>query len=117
MRAFIREFPNAKSKGCMFHLGQSIYRQIQENGLARKYGIDVEFSLQMRMLGALAFLPESEVEAAFFLIKPIYPDEAKPVLDWFEATYMCWEKNGGEAKRHERIPFFRHPYGRYMKIF
>ena len=29
------EFPSTQSKGCRFHLGQSVYRQIQDPGLTK----------------------------------------------------------------------------------
>lgn len=69
MKAFVREFPTAVSKGCLFHLGQSVYRRVQEYGLAAQYGSDVEFSLKIRQLLALAFLSSDEIEDAFFQIK------------------------------------------------
>ncbi|CAF4412360.1 unnamed protein product, partial [Rotaria sp. Silwood2] len=49
------EFPSAQSKGCHFYLGQSVYRQIQDAGLTKKYGTDQNFSLLIRHISALAF--------------------------------------------------------------
>ena len=50
------EFPSAQSKGWHFHLGQSVYRQIQDAGLTKKYGTDQNFSLLVRHIPALSVL-------------------------------------------------------------
>ena len=55
INAIISEFPNARSKGCHFHLGQSFYRQVQDAGLTQQYGADENFSLLIRHISALAF--------------------------------------------------------------
>ena len=49
-----RCFPSSTSIGCHFHLGQSLWRKIQECGLASRYGNDLKFALQIRHLTALA---------------------------------------------------------------
>lgn len=97
MNSFVREFPSAKSKGCKFHFGQSMYRRIQQYGLAQRYGMDVKFSLKMRQLLALAYLPDGEIEQAFFLIKPDFDDSVAPLLDWFQNTYIV-----GKKRRHSQ---------------
>jgi hypothetical protein len=58
-------FSNVENKGCFFHLGQSVWRKIQSCGLATRYGNDEQFSLMLRHLFALAFLPPEEIPAAF----------------------------------------------------
>lgn len=98
MRSFTREFPNAQAKGCLFQLSPSIYRRIKMYGLAPRYGNDVVFALQMRELLALAYLPAHEIEASFFAIKITYPDEVKPLLEWFESTYVL-----GRKRRHSQV--------------
>ena len=35
-------YPIVPQKGCLFHLSQSIYRKIQERGLAQRYANDVD---------------------------------------------------------------------------
>ncbi|KAL4098980.1 hypothetical protein QTP88_023483 [Uroleucon formosanum] len=54
--AFKDVFPNSEIKGCFFYFQQCIWRKIQENGLQNMYAEDVEFSLQIRHLCALAFV-------------------------------------------------------------
>lgn len=48
MRSFVRELPGTQSKGCLFHLGKSIFRRIQACGLAQRYGTDVPYSLKLK---------------------------------------------------------------------
>ena len=47
--------------GCFFHLSQNIYRRIQADGLTMNYRLDREFSLKIKMLPSLAFVPEIDV--------------------------------------------------------
>ncbi|CAG8456139.1 4082_t:CDS:2, partial [Dentiscutata heterogama] len=54
---------------CHFHLAQSVYRRIQVFGLATHYGTDKDFSILMRHIPALAFLPHSEIPAMFDELK------------------------------------------------
>src|SRR5205823_8963479 len=59
------EFPDSVHKGCFFHLCQNVWRKIQNSGLAVQYGQDEDFSIKLRHLTALAFLPPSEIPDAF----------------------------------------------------
>ena len=61
INSFKNCFPNAEQKGCFFHFAQSLYRKIQSEGLQQRYSNDPEFSLQLRMLAALAMVPENDV--------------------------------------------------------
>ena len=42
---------------CYYHLSQSVWRKVQNLGLATKYKEDKEFRHSVRMINALAFLP------------------------------------------------------------
>jgi hypothetical protein len=64
--AFKEVFPNLKQKGCHFHFSQYIWRKIlQIEYMARKYISDFTFSLQVRLLLALAYVPENHVIDVF----------------------------------------------------
>lgn len=54
-------FPYSLGKGCQFHFGQIIWRKVQKEGLSVLYGNSEEFSIEVRMIKALAFLPASEI--------------------------------------------------------
>ncbi|CAB4377153.1 unnamed protein product [Rhizophagus irregularis] len=82
------EFPDITSKGYFFRLGQNYWRKIRDCGLAIKYGNDEQFSLMLRHLYALSFLPPQEIPAAFDILKSIMPQEANEVVQWFEENYV-----------------------------
>ncbi len=82
------EFPSAQSKGCHFHLGQSVYRQIQDAELTRRYGTDENFSLIIRHIPALAFLNPQAIPDAFEEVKALLPSDAEPIIEWFENNYV-----------------------------
>jgi len=67
INAFKEVFPNLKQKGCHFHFSQCIWSKIQQiQYMAQKYIIsDSTFALQIRLLLALAYVPENHVIDAF----------------------------------------------------
>ena len=69
-------FQGVRNKGCHFHLAQSIYRRVQMSGLSSRYGNDENFSLLIRHIPALAFLPPDDISAAFNQLKNNIPVEA-----------------------------------------
>ncbi|CAB4420785.1 unnamed protein product [Rhizophagus irregularis] len=82
------EFPGSVHKGCFFHLCQSFWRKIQSLGLASEYGNSEEFSIKLRHMTALAFLPSSEIPHAFDQIKSLMPPNASQIVQYFEETYV-----------------------------
>ena len=78
------EFPGVQNKGCFFHLGQSVYRKIQNLQLASRYGTDEDFSIKIRQIPALAFLSPLEIPKAFDNLKLQIPEEAADLIKWFE---------------------------------
>jgi hypothetical protein len=83
-----REFQGVQNKGCLFHLAQSVYRKVQASGLSVQYGTDENFSLKIRHIPALAFLPPGDIPAAFDQLKDIMPAEANEIVEWFEECYV-----------------------------
>ncbi|KAL0849657.1 hypothetical protein ABMA28_013911 [Loxostege sticticalis] len=89
MNAIKKVFPSCLNKLCFFHLNQSIYRHIQEAGLASRYNNDAVFAHKMRHIGALAFLEPNEIIDALEILKnDIIPHEATVVIEWFEKYYI-----------------------------
>jgi len=58
-------FPKIQVKGCFYHLCANIWKHIQVSGLQQRYQEEEEFSLQLRMLAALAFVPEHRLVEYF----------------------------------------------------
>ena len=79
-------------KGCFFHLCSNVWKRIQHLGLQQRYNDDQEFSLHLRMLCALAFLPPDDVVQGFEdltdHIRINYQGEVDNLLEYFEDTYI-----------------------------
>jgi hypothetical protein len=88
INAACREFQGVQNKGCLFHLAQSIYQKVQSSGLSVQYGTDENFSLKIRHILALAFLPPDDIPAAFDQLKDDIPPEANEIVEWFEEYYV-----------------------------
>ena len=97
-QAVSRVFPNAQIHGCLFHLGQSVWRRIQNDGLQQLYSEDTDFALHLRLLTALAFVPVADVETAFDFVASNFPAEAASVLDYFEDVYICQPTRRGKRR-------------------
>jgi len=82
------EFPDSTHKCCFFHLCQNLWKRIQSEGLANEYSSDENFSIKLRHITALAFLPPSEIPAAFDQVKLLLPANAAGVIEYFENNYV-----------------------------
>ena len=88
INTFAEVWPRANIKGCFFHLSQSVYRKVQDLGLKTIYSNDTEFSINVRMLPALAYLPSQFVLKAFETLKSQLPPEALGVYNYFRDIYV-----------------------------
>lgn len=96
LNAFKDTFPSASNRGCFFHFSQCIWRKIQENPEIRmKYENlqDPDFSLHVRELAALAFVPVSDVISSFEMLldSDFYRENEEilqPLIDYFEDTWI-----------------------------
>jgi hypothetical protein len=89
-------FPNANITGCFFHLGQCVYRKVQEAGLQRRYGEDPDFRLQVKLMPALAMLPPADVIDGF---NELQLDNSLDVIsDYFEETFIGRQRRGRRAQ-------------------
>jgi hypothetical protein len=96
------EFPDAIHKGCFFHLSQNFWRKIQSEGLAGEYGTNEDFSIKLRHVTALAFLPPSEIQAAFDQVKLLLPEDAAGIADYFENNYIRGRSSRNLRNRSHR---------------
>ena len=86
---YIQNFRGFKIKAAFFICHKTfIYRKVQELGLTTLYGTDKNFSLLIRHIPALAFLPHSNIPEAFDELKTIIPEEANGIIEWFETYYI-----------------------------
>jgi hypothetical protein len=99
-------FLNVEVSCCFFHLSSNLWKHIQAHGLQARYMDDAEFALHMRMIAALAFVPQPHVIESFDLlcdqIRAIYGDEAERIMDYFEDNYIGRFRRNGPR----RMPTF-----------
>lgn len=93
INAIQRVFSNTLVGGCFFHLSQSIWRHVQNLGFQQRYINDSEFALQIRMMAALSFVPEEDVEKAWneLLDSEFYLQNEEiltPLVNYFEDTWI-----------------------------
>jgi hypothetical protein len=81
-------FSGCRIVGCLFHLGQSLWRKIQECGLVTSYRDGENIRMYTKMLLALAFIPIIDVPDAFDELNENRPDELDAVYDYWEDTYV-----------------------------
>ena len=102
INAAIGIFPNVEVSGYCYHLSANIWKHIQEYGLKERYINDQVFSLHIRMVADLAFIPPNDVIAAFDELCDMmrndyhhevdhlldYHNEVDHLLDYFEDNYI-----------------------------
>lgn len=102
-RSIEDNFPNATVAGCMFHLGQAIWRKVVDEGLREDY-INQEVTRRfVKNLLALAFLRVDSVAEGFEILREHdeFPQSLEGLYDYFEDTYI-----GRHQRRGRRQPLF-----------
>ncbi|CAM4986296.1 unnamed protein product [Rotaria socialis] len=97
-------FPNILHKGCLFHFGQCIWRQIQSLELQKKYQEDEPFHLNIKNIIALAFVPVLDAIKAFNLIADDFEDEVDDFLGYFEKIWIGKPEKRGTSKKKPLFP-------------
>ena len=75
---------------------------MQSEGLKRYYENDVAFSLMVRTIPALAFVPPDRVVETYEALEELMPNEMLSLLDYFERTYI-----GRRIGNQRREPMFK----------
>jgi len=94
--AVARVFPNTQLVGCLFHLGQCLWRKVQEFHLADHYRTNEDIRMRVKMLLALSFVPVDDVLTAFDSLADNSPPEMNTLVEYWEDTYV------GPQRRHRR---------------
>ena len=90
-------FPTIPTTGCMFHLGQNIYRHVQSEGLQSDYQDPSDDSVRKatHMLLSLAFLPPADVIDGFQKLQDVVPNSMTPILKYFDLNYLRGRRRRG----------------------
>ena len=92
--------------GCLFHLGQCVYRKVIQLGLSDQYQQDDDLRLKCKMLVTLAFIPAVDVIAAFETLAGDIPDgdDLESLFDYFEDTWIGRPARRGGTRRNPTFP-------------
>lgn len=98
--AVLSVFPGWVIQYCFFHLGQSVYRRVQSEGLQELYNNPQDRALKeaTHMLLSLAFVPLDDVVAAFDELYDSLPDDLVPVATYFEENYIVGRRARGRRR-------------------
>lgn len=94
-------YPESQLVGCLFHLGQCMWRKVQDLNLTDSYRDDENFRMHVKMLLALSFVPVADVINAFEQLTDECPDEFQPLVDYWEDNYI-----GRKRRTHRANPRF-----------
>lgn len=96
-------YPAVPISCCYFHLGQIIYRRVQEEGLQAQYRSTEDRSVKRftHMLLALAFVPEADVRASFRALRRECPPDLRGLYDRFNEYFIAGKPARG---RREAVP-------------
>jgi hypothetical protein len=79
---------NVRIEACHFHLCKSITRRVSLLGLQRRYRQNDNFSLSIRMLAALAYVPVDEVPRLFRIVAREIGLQGGELVEYFKNTYV-----------------------------
>lgn len=77
IQSIIQIFPSAQIYGCNFHFNQSLWRKVQNIGLASSYKDNADIRLHVRMCSALAHIPIGDIDEGWIIIMSNSPDNDK----------------------------------------
>ena len=97
---------------CFFHLTQSVWRKVKDQGLTANFRNDAGFSHFCGMVCALAFLPPDRVAEGVRHLRGVLPDGddgAAAILDYFDSTYVSGRFVRGQERAEPGIRVRRLP--------
>lgn len=113
IRAFQNTFPTATVTGCMFHLGQCVWRKLQTEGFSERYRHEPDFALLVKCILALAFIPPNDVIEVFEILTadPAYR-VIEVICDYMEDNFIGRQRRG----RRDRPRFAIILWNQYSRV-
>ncbi|KAK3918978.1 Tyrosine--tRNA ligase [Frankliniella fusca] len=104
IRAILHVFPDVQIAGCLFHLGQSFWRKLQDAGLAVEYREEdnEDMRTSFHSLIAVAFCHLEDVKAVFDELRRDSPAALRPVFKHVDEVYI----RGCRRGQGRRTPVF-----------
>ena len=87
MKAVDDLMPGVDIFGCFFHLKKVFQKKVDKKGMREKYETDQKFNNFVNECGALAHLPEDDLEDGLKHIEAKYTFEEEKMENF--KTYMC----------------------------
>jgi len=117
IKAMKDAFPHSSLSGRYFHFGQSVWRKLQAEGKAVLYSTDEDYSMKVKQMMALAFVPENDVIDVYEKLTNSDPFKDDPdnmdfLMDYFEDNYIGRTRRGRRSQprfpislwnQHERV--------------
>jgi len=99
-----KKYPDAEIHGCLYHLTKNFHKKMNEMGFASRYKNDADFSIFIKMIVALSFVPIDNLDAAIQQLGDDLPECLQPLLDWFEDNYVGRVNRNGRGRRPALFP-------------
>lgn len=92
---------------CHFHFSKCVWHKVQENGYSAQYHADKNFSMHIRMIVTLAYVPLVDKGYVYNKLVKLYSvPEVNPLLNYFKETFI------GKQQRNVRsTPTFTPRFG------
>ncbi|CAI6376617.1 unnamed protein product [Macrosiphum euphorbiae] len=103
LKSIKTEYPNTEIYGCLYHFSKNVYKKLCDLGIVSSYRNNSDFSIFVKMVVALTFIPINDIDLAIESLSGYLPDELQPLLDWFEDNYVG---RINRNRRGRRLPLF-----------
>ena len=91
--------PSTDLSYCFFHLCQSMWRNVQNKGLATEYSENQEFRMLVKSICALAFVPVKDVVHLFEQLTLNVDESHQKITDYFEDHYIGRLRSGNRRAK------------------
>ena len=86
IKGFFDVFPDVSIDCCFFHLAQAHWRKICDLGLRQAYFENENISTNLKMISALAFVPQSRIKSTLDELKENLPEATSEMVSYVERT-------------------------------
>jgi len=88
LKSIKTEYPNTGIYGCLYHFSKNVYKKLCELGIVSNYRNNSDFSIFVKIVEALTFIPINDIDLVIESLLGYLPDELQSLLDWFEDNYV-----------------------------